>query len=137
MISTRLPQALVFLLLSSVVTVRPAAAAENALTRAKDLYASAAYEDALRLDPGNATAWGELAMAYEASAGYLPPSEAIEKSCAAAERARSLEMQVAERAVCRADASASEGDAGLRLPAPAGSSPLKSASVSRISASQG
>jgi TonB family protein len=48
MISSRWPQALVLLLvLSSIVAVPPAAAGENALTRAKDLYASAAYEEAL------------------------------------------------------------------------------------------
>jgi TolB-like protein/DNA-binding winged helix-turn-helix (wHTH) protein len=78
----------------------PPAAAQDALAKARYLRNKndpdatgailAAYEDALRLDPGNATAWSELAMAYEASAGFLAPSEAIEKSCAAAERARSL-----------------------------------------------
>src|SRR6185503_4776096 len=50
----------------------------------------AAYEEALRLDPENATAWSELAMAYAAAAGFLPASEAIDKSCAAAKRAREL-----------------------------------------------
>jgi tetratricopeptide (TPR) repeat protein len=49
-----------------------------------------AFEKARDLDPENATIWSELAMAYEASAGILPAREALDKSCAAAKRAREL-----------------------------------------------
>ena len=49
-----------------------------------------AYEEALRLDPENALAWAELAMAYEGAAGVLPAAEAVDKSCAAAKRAGEL-----------------------------------------------
>jgi TolB-like protein len=83
----------------------PSPAAQDALAKARYLRNKndanavgaclAAYEEALRLDSENATAWSELAMEYEASAGYLPPSEAIEKSCAAAERAERLSSQEA------------------------------------------
>ncbi|HMI89072.1 MAG TPA: winged helix-turn-helix domain-containing protein [Polyangiaceae bacterium] len=52
--------------------------------------ALAAYEEALRIDPQNAVAWGELAMAYDAAAGVVPASEALDKSCAAAHRAHEL-----------------------------------------------
>ena len=54
-----------------------------------------AFEDALRLDPENATAWSELSMAYDAAAGVLPPSEAMDKACAAAKRARELSSKEA------------------------------------------
>jgi len=54
-----------------------------------------AYEDALRLDPENAVAWSELAMAYDAAAGFLPSAEALDKACAAAKRARELSSKEA------------------------------------------
>jgi TolB-like protein/DNA-binding winged helix-turn-helix (wHTH) protein len=83
----------------------PTTAAQDALAKARylrnkndpdaALACHSAYEEALRLDPENATAWSELAMAYEASAGYLPPSEAIEKACAAAEHAQRLSSKEA------------------------------------------
>lgn len=55
----------------------------------------AAYEEALRIDPENAVAWSELAMAYDTAAGFLPPREALDKSCAAAKRARELSTREA------------------------------------------
>jgi tetratricopeptide (TPR) repeat protein len=89
----------------AVLRPAPTTAAQDALAKARYLRNKndpdavraclAAYEEALRLDAENATAWSELAMAYESSAGYLPPSEAIEKSCAAAERAVRLSSKEA------------------------------------------
>ncbi len=55
----------------------------------------AAFEEAVRLGPENATAWSEMALAYEAAAGILPAAAAIDKSCAAAIRARELSSREA------------------------------------------
>jgi TolB-like protein/DNA-binding winged helix-turn-helix (wHTH) protein/Flp pilus assembly protein TadD len=78
----------------------PPVAAQEALAKARYLRnknepsavgaSLGAFEEALRLDPDNATAWSELAMAYDAAAGFLPASEAMDKTCAAAKRAREL-----------------------------------------------
>ena len=83
----------------------PSPAAQEALSKARYLRnksdpsaagaAVAAYEEALRLDPENALAWAEMAMAYEGAAGFLPPAEAIEKSCAAAKKASELSQREA------------------------------------------
>ncbi len=78
----------------------PPAAAQEALAKARYLRNKndaqgvgavlVAYEDALRLDPDNAVAWAELALAYDTAAGFLPAKEAMDKSCAAAKRATEL-----------------------------------------------
>jgi TolB-like protein len=83
----------------------PPAEAQEALAKARYLRNKnhpeatgatlAAYEEALRLDPVNAVAWAELAMAYDAAAGFLPPAEAQGKSCAAAKRAQELSTREA------------------------------------------
>jgi len=83
----------------------PSFAAQEALAKARYLRnkndpnavgaSLGAFEEALRLDPENAVAWSELAMAYGAAAGILPASEAIDKSCAAAKRARELSSKEA------------------------------------------
>jgi TolB-like protein/Flp pilus assembly protein TadD len=83
----------------------PSPAAQDALSKARYLRnksdpasagaAIAAYEEAVRLDPDNALGWAELAMAYDGAAGFLPPSEAVEKSCGAAKHARELSSREA------------------------------------------
>jgi TolB-like protein/DNA-binding winged helix-turn-helix (wHTH) protein/Flp pilus assembly protein TadD len=83
----------------------PSTAAQDALAKARYLRNKndadgngaivAAYEEALRLDPENAVAWSELAMAYDAAAGFLPAREAQDKSCAAAKRANELSTREA------------------------------------------
>ena len=83
----------------------PSVAAQEALAKARYLRnkhepdaivpSLGAFEDALRLDPENALAWSELSMAYDAAAGVLPASEAMDKACAAAKRARELSSKEA------------------------------------------
>jgi TolB-like protein/DNA-binding winged helix-turn-helix (wHTH) protein len=67
----------------------------NKADPAATLASLTAFEEALRLDPENATAWSELAVAYEAAAGVLPASQALDQSCAAAKRALELSSEEA------------------------------------------
>lgn len=104
-LAAHLAGALAIAALPDAARPSPPIAAQEALAKARylrnknepeSLAASlAAFEEALRLDPDNAAAWGETAMLYEAAAGVVRAHLAIEKSCEAAKRARELSSREA------------------------------------------
>jgi TolB-like protein/DNA-binding winged helix-turn-helix (wHTH) protein/Tfp pilus assembly protein PilF len=83
----------------------PSVAAQDALAKARYLRhkheptaigaSIDAYQEALRLEPENVVAWSELSLAYDAASGVLPPADALDKACAAAQRARELSSKEA------------------------------------------